>query len=696
MLCRLTLALIAALHLGCSDASEAPTVREPSSTSQAGQPTTAGAGAGAPALQQAGSPGASPTPRASLADWLRNARSGSLILRSQGGGNVSAGMDLGSEIEVTITGTIVRATVRQKFTNPSDAWVEGLYVFPLPDDAAVDHLRVLTDGRVIEGQIQEKEEARKTYEAAKAEGKRAGLVEQERPNVFTTSVANIRPDSEVTIEIEYQQSVRLDAGQFSLRVPTVVAPRYLPGQADLEAPLPTELHPFEITLDLAPGFDVATLESPYHPIAVVDDDDGHTYHVTLAEGPVPADRDFVLQWTPAPGQEPEAVVFTETVSGETYALMMVTPPFQERNDAKPLPREVIYVVDTSGSMAGASMVQAQSALAFALERLKPQDRFNVIQFNSVTSALFEKPQYADPATVKKALAYVDDLAADGGTVIAPAIRLALADDRASRASLRQIVFLTDGSVGNEGELLEEIEQSLGESRVFAVGIGNAPNTFFMRKLAELGRGSFTYIGDPNEVAEKMTGLFHKLESAVLADVAIELPEGIDVEMYPYRVPDLYAGEPVVVALKLDAPLDQASVKGWTADSPWQVNLGAWDMAERPGIHVLWARKAIEERMDDRLGTRDEKLLAELRAEIVDLAIDHHLVSAYTSLVAVDVTPERYAHEPLVPNSLGAKLPARWRADSAFGLAQGATPAGLHIWIGLLLCCIGWGWRRIAS
>ncbi len=194
----------------------------------------------------------------------------------------------------------------------------------------------------------------------------------------------------------------------------------------------------------------------------------------------------------------------------------------------------------------------------------------------------------------------------------------------------------------------------------------------------------------------MTTLFRKLESAVLADIEIELPEGIHVEMYPHEVPDLYAGEPVVVALKLDAPLEHASVKGWTGDSPWRVDLDEWEFEERPGIHVLWARQAIDERMDDRLGSRDDELLAVLRGEIVDLALNHHLVSAYTSLVAVDVTPERYADEALVPHLLGGRLPSGWQADAEFGFAQGATPASLHIGIGLLLAGLGWAWRRLAS
>jgi Ca-activated chloride channel family protein len=288
------------------------------------------------------------------------------------------------------------------------------------------------------------------------------------------------------------------------------------------------------------------------------------------------------------------------------------------------------------------------------------------------------------------------LEASGGTEFAMAIEMALAAEEGGRRSLRQVVFLTDGSVGNEAHLLEKIKADLGESRVFAIGIGGAPNTFFMRKLAQHGRGTFTHIGSPDEVEEKMTALFGKLESAVLADVEIELPEGSEAEMYPYEIPDLYVGEPIVAALKLTAPLTSATVRGWTGDSSWQVDLEEVDFEERPGIHTLWAKQAIDERMDDRLGTRDAKLLASLRAEVVEIALDHHLVSAYTSLVAVDVTPERYSDEALVPHQLGTRLPTGWQADSEFGFAQGATPAGLHIALGLFLVGAGWAWRRLAS
>lgn len=631
---------------------------------------------------------------AKLTDWVMAARSGSLILRPHDGRSVQPGPALDSEIWVSVTGIMARVKVRQRFVNPTDSWVEGIYVFPLPDEAAVDQMRIETDGRVMEGQIQEKGKARKTYEAAKKEGRRAGLVEQERPNIFTTSIANIRPGSEVTVEIEYQQSVRLDNGEFSLRVPTIVAPRYMPDQAEAETVPPPTLHKFEIDVDLVPGFDLDRLESPYHPIIIFDD--GHTYGVSLAEGPIEADRDFVLQWRPAPGLAPETAVFSETLGDDSYALIMVTPPFIEVAAHTGLRREVVFVIDTSGSMAGGSLAQAKSAVLFALKRLDSQDLFNLIEFKVHATALFSESRVASSSNLEEALEFVAKLGAGGGTNIAPAIRRALEDPVDSTRALRQVVILTDGGIGNEMQLLDELKLRVEESRIFAIGIGNAPNSYFMRKLAQLGRGSFTHIGNPAEVAEKMTTLFRKLESAVAADIEIEFSGGGELEMYPFNVPDLYLGEPVLVAVRLDEPFRAATITGWTGDTPWRVEVDERDILEREGIHVVWARQAIEERMDDRLASRDKNLLAQLRAEVVELALDHHLVSAYTSLVATDVTPERYRDETLVPYAMGATLPPSWQSDAKFGLAQGATPAGLQLMLGLLLVASSWALRRATS
>jgi Ca-activated chloride channel family protein len=659
--------------------------------------------------------------RQQLTDWTRAAKSGTLLLRTTGGTAITPGPVLETTVDITVTGLLARAKVHQRFGNPGDRWAEGIYVFPLPDDAAVDHMRIYTDVRVIEGKIQEKEQARNTYQRAKQEGRRASLVEQERPNVFTTHVANIPPGSEIGVEIEYQQSLQLDQGEFSLRFPMVVAPRYIPGQELSESaglgtaintgmgwapdtdrvpdgshitppvrhPDAGPINPVEIRVDLAPGFELDRLESPYHEIVV--SESGQRYAVSLAGVPVPADRDFVLQWTPLPGEEPTAALFTEVLGDRDYALLMVTPPRLPGNRPAPPPREIVYVIDTSGSMAGDSLDQAKRALGMALGRLRTGDSFNVIQFSSITESLSPQSLTASRANVERALQYVESLDANGGTEILPAIQRALAAHGARQRLLRQVVFLTDGSVGNEKELFEAIRASLGESRLFTIGIGSAPNSHFMRKTAQMGRGSFTHIGKPEEVAEKMTGLFSKLEAVVLTDIELELPAGDSAELYPDGISDLYLSEPAVFALKLDEPLDWLRVRGFRGHEPWQAELDTMDTEDRRGVHVLWARRKIAALMDARLGERDEGALHDLREAVVEVALEHHLVSSYTSLVAVDITPERRGYEELSAHALATNLPAGWNFESVFGMAKTATTADLRMAIGLLLVLAGFAW-----
>jgi Ca-activated chloride channel family protein len=643
--------------------------------------------------------------RRQLAEWQRAATSGTLLLHEAGSGVLEPGPTLSTQVEITVSGPLARVIVSQRFHNPGGGWAEGIYVFPLPDDAAVDHMSVYTDTSVLEGRIEEKAEARKTYERAKREGRQAGLVEQERPNVFTTHVANIPPDSEVTVEIAYQQSVKVDDGTSSLRFPTVVAPRYVPGLAHSEleplapagSPHPPEalrlggptrlpgrdpIQTIEIAVDLAAGFEIDFVDSPYHEIFVEDAPDGVRVHLAASEAP--ADRDFELRWAPAAGAEPAASLFSESFSDEHYALLMVTPPRVAEPGHDPQPRDVIFVIDTSGSMAGQSLLQAKHALELAIERLRPDDRFNVIEFNSRTNSLFASALFADRRNVAAALEFVDGLVAQGGTEILPAIAAALADGDRRAAALRQIVFLTDGSVANEVEVFDEIVTNLGDSRLFAIGIGSAPNSYFMRKIAELGRGSSIHIGDPDEVAERMDVLFRKLESVVLRDIELEFTNGEIVEQYPPEISDLYFGEPIVVALRLDAPLDGVVVHGRTGDTRWQTAFDRNDVQERPGLHVRWARSKIAALMDARIGRSNPRELDELREETVAVALDHHLVSAYTSLVAVDVSARRRDDESQTSHRLVANLPAGWHSGTVFGMAGTASSAPLRCAIGLAI------------
>ncbi len=632
---------------------------------------------------------------------LGDAKQGRLVFKSKDG--ILAAPTLKTDVHMRISGMIARVKVEQHFKNPTNDWMEGVYVFPLPEESAIDHLNMKIGERVIEGQIKEKEQAKKVYEAAKHEGKKATLLEQERTNIFTTNVANVGPLEEITVVIEYQETLRYDQGQFRVRFPMVVAPRYIPGSPlasdfvgtgfspdtdqvpDASQITPPVLHPSKgpinpvsIKIDLDAGFQLAQLESPYHKTDMKQD--GHRYSISLAAGETPATRDFELVWKPEVGDKPQAAVFTETKKDKTYALVMVMPPSAaSKPKTMPMPREVIFVIDTSGSMEGMSMEQARESLVLALGRLTPRDRFNVIQFNSYTSKLYPDSVPVNSRTLRDAQDYARNLRANGGTEIAGALDAALIGSDNPNV-IRQVVFMTDGSVGNEEALFGIIRKKLGDSRLFTIGIGSAPNSLFMTKAAEFGHGTFTYIGKVEEVNEKMSGLFRKLENPVLTNISLRLPGVIEGEMWPRQLPDLYAGEPVMLSAMLNDTGADMTVSGTSGAVKWSTNLALAANKTESGVAVLWARKKISSLMDAAHTNPDEA-----KSAIITTALDHHLVSKYTSLVAIDVTPSRSSDAILKTGAVATNLPEGWNHEAVFGqLPKTATPADLNLLIGLAL------------
>jgi Ca-activated chloride channel family protein len=639
---------------------------------------------------------------------LQDVTQGMLLFRTAQPGRFVPARTLKTDVHIDVTGIIGRATVRQEFVNPSRAkedWAEGIYVFPLPETAAVDHLRMTIGDRIIEGQIKERAEAKKVYEQAKQEGKHTSLIEQERPNIFTTSVANIGPGERITVEIEYQETLRYDSGQFQLRFPMVVGHRYSPGipvivedqkpngsgigldtdrVADasritppVQKPGQGSINPVSLSLTITSGFPLATIDSAFHPIILVHDPDGR-HHITIKEDTVPADRDFQLNWQPATDTTPTATVFTDQRDGETYALLMVMPPRQQSETRSLIPRDVTFVIDTSGSMAGTSIEQAKASLALALSRLTTQDRFNVIQFNSSVRALFSSLQPVTIQTIKKAIRYADQLAANGGTEIVPALRQALTSPE-DPTRLHQVILLTDGQVGNEAELFELLHHRLGNRRVFTIGIGSAPNSHLMRKTAEFGRGSFTYVGSVTEVKEKMDALFRKLERPVLSNLAFDQAGWVEVEPYPSRLPDLYEGEPLILAVKAHSFPKQVVLHGQMGTKPWSLPVSLTQATARGRLSAYWARQKIASLMDDSDAGRTED---SIRKSVLDVALAHHLVSKYTSLVAVDITPARPADATLTTHAQPTNLAAGQEYQAIFGLPGTATDGQLNLLIGL--------------
>ncbi len=626
-------------------------------------------------------------------------QSGSLLLRMQSGYRIATRMN--TDIDLQVSGLVARVSVQQRFLNDGAEWVEGIYVFPLPDDAAVDRLRMHIGERIIEGEIREKEKARKEYEQAKIQGKKASLVEQQRANLFTTSVANIGPGEEVTVEIEYLQNLKYDEGTFSLRFPLTVTPRFIPGAplpdrkgsgwsrdtalvpdaSLITPPVVTKSKDHKVTLDarINAGVPLEIVASRYHPIEV--QQVGDSFQVTLMNGAAPLDHDLELFWRPVPDKAPRAMVFSEMLKGDPYVLLMLLPPNEAIADSVVMPRELIFVIDTSGSMHGTSIEQAKRALLLALDGLKPADRFNVIQFNSVTRSIFPHSVMADPGYIRTAEAYVRGLKADGGTNMRPALERALRS-AASETHLRQIIFITDGSVGNEQELYKLIERDLDQARLFTVGIGSAPNGWFMRKAAEAGRGTYSYISALHEIDEKMERLIRKLERPQVTDIRIEWPDGLSPIAYPEAIPDLYAGEPIVVKARLEnqpRPGDLIRISGDSAGGTWGSELPLAEVSDSPGIAALWARARIEMLLDEERRGRDP---AETRTAVVKTALEHHLVSKFTSLIAVDKTPLRPLSASLNKEQVPNLLPYGQSQEAIFGFPATATKAPMHRLIGV--------------
>lgn len=621
-----------------------------------------------------------------------NARADAGALILQAGGHSVPAASVHASVEMVIRGPVARVEVTQHFTNHTGRWMEGVYQFPLPDEAAVDRLRMRIGERLIEGEVRERREAKRVYERARDSGRRATLVSQDRPNLFTARVANIAPGETVEVILAYVQSARWQDGAFELRFPMTYTPRFepesgapLPGPgADTGGPPtagnPTPAVAMDIWMDA--GLPLAKLDSRYHALDVAHEDGWQ--RLRLAEGAVAADRDFVLRWEPATGPAPRVAAFNEVGGEAGYAMLMVVPPDPGR--MLPTPREVIFILDTSGSMHGDSIVQARSALRRALDRLNPDDRFNVIAFDSETQSLFTGPQFAVDAAKRDAMEWVDSQRADGGTVMAPALEAAL-EGRAPHPYLRQVVFMTDGAVGNEEQLLGLIHQRLGESRLFTVGLGSAPNTWFMREAAEFGRGSFTHIADLAEVDERMSGLFERLAHPAMTDVCVDWPGAA--MQYPNPVPDVYAGEPLVVFARLPAVYGSVEVCGARAGVTWRDSARLADAPRRAGIAKLWARARIEALMDSRVTGADPEAV---REQVLAVALEHQLMSEFTSFVAVDKTPARTA-KLLQKRRLAAAAPA----GSSTGLPQTAAGLTLHGvlgLLGLLLALAAWALRRV--
>nr|WP_133007135.1 marine proteobacterial sortase target protein [Marinobacter sp. JH2] len=591
---------------------------------------------------------------------------------------------LDSDFDVQVSGLLAQTRLTRAFKNTSDQWQEGVFVFPLPDKATVYGLVMTVGERRVVGRLEPKAQARKTYEKAKAAGQHAATVEQQRPNVFTSRVANIPPGETVQVEIRYQQPVSYRLGEFELRLPTTLTPRYMPGEtvADTQknwhsgwamptdqVPDANEISPFTVrandvspqshratmTLEIESGFPLAEVTSPSHRLHT--NIDGTRVTVTPEGDQVLMNKDVVVRWRAVAGREPTAAVFHQQWQGQDFLMAMVLPP---ESTGPVLRRELQFVIDTSGSMAGESMVQARDALLRGLDTLRPGDYFNVIQFNSQAHTLFAQPVPAERHYLARARHYVHNLQAEGGTEMAGALSLAMSMNKAPvEALVQQMVFITDGAVGNETALFEKIRRGLNDRRLFTVGIGSAPNMHFLREAARWGRGEYTAIHNSGEVNQALNKLFSAMEAPVMTDMNVRWPlHGAESNAVPSKPGDLFRGRPLVQAIQGVPAAGELEVSGkLPGGRRWSTRLNLSHAATATGLNRHWARGRIDELMD----TASLNGESPNESSIIKLSVAHQVMSPFTSFVAVEEQPVRPATENMESEQLPTLLPAGSRS-----------------------------------
>jgi len=657
-----------------------------------------------------------------------------LLYFQAGDGQKNQALSLNSDVQMDINGIINRVTVTQVFKNTASEWQQGVYVFPLPEDSSVDRLTIKIGDRIIKGEIQLKEVAEKTYRAALKAGKKASVVHQNRPNLFTTKIANIAPGEEVRVEIGYLQKVHIEGAMFSVRFPMTMTPRYSPElsqnknikEIDRESGQVVKslglLSLFKLTsnesldsntasigINLNSGFPISSVNSPSHKVLINNELNNaqinkqtvlgnEPLQINLAAGRVNMDQDFVLEWTPTIASAPRVSFFSETWGGEYFGLLMVMPgELRSVADVELINsdgysalngRELVFVIDTSGSMGGASIKQAKAALNYALSRLRPLDQFNIIEFNSNARGLFEQSKYASRNNLNLARRFSDSLRSSGGTNILGALELMfdstssdypLENQKQSVGKQKQFVFLTDGSVSNESALFSLIKNRIYQGRLFTIGIGSAPNSYFMRKAAEFGRGSFTHIASTNEVERKIINLFKKIETPQLVNVDLIADSNADLEIFPKVIPDLYSDQPLVVSMKSSTPFSDFRLQGQIDGLEWEKEV-ITKAAKHSGIAALYGRAHIESLEDGRhLSGNKEVFTGEIKA----VALFHKLVSRYTSLIAVEEWVSRPKYEDFKRTRLKNLLP---RGSTMKGVSENNVSAPL----------ISMGYPRTAS
>jgi Ca-activated chloride channel family protein len=563
-----------------------------------------------------------------------------------------------TDVQASITGAIGSVEVTQRFVNPFSGKIEAVYVFPLPDNAAVNEFLMTVGDRRIRGIIRERQEAQRIYAEARSQGYVVSLLTQERPNIFTQKVANIEPGKRIDITIRYFHTLAYSEGAFEFVFPMVVGPRFNPphrtdgvyaspvgsapagdpGATNVQYLAPSQRSGHDIGIRVAietGGAPLGEVMSNSHVVRVEHpsgDEPGRAVVTLTASDTIP-NKDFVLRYTLAGDGVRSSAVSAATDSGSYFSMMLVPPSSFTSTPRRPL--ELVFVLDCSGSMSGEPLSQAKQAVQRALRRLGADDTFQIIRFSNNASTLGPAPLAANPANVRRGLEYLDSLNSEGGTMMIEGIRAALAFPH-DPSRFRFVCFLTDGYIGNEDEILGEISRSLGPTRIFSFGIGSSVNRYLMESMARLGRGAVSYAAAGDSSTQTMDAFMERIEHAPMTDIRLELVGMSEAEVYPSRVPDLFAGRPVMIAGRFSGAPGSVRVSANVAgervfmDVPIRASAGASD-ASPAALAAVWARHKIADLADGGAASG----AAEVAGSIRDVALRFGLMSPYTAFVAVD-------------------------------------------------------------
>lgn len=587
-----------------------------------------------------------------------------------------------TDVKASVAGYIASVSVTQQYENPYQEKIEAIYVFPLPQDAAVSEFVMTVGERKIRGLIRERERAERLYAEAREQGYVASLLTQERPNVFTQSVANIEPGKRIDIALTYFNPLALHDGEYEFVFPMVVGPRFNPpgtrngigavprgqygssGQATEVHYLPPDQrsgHDIALAVDIDAGLPIEHLESPTHVIDTTAPSPTRR-RVTLHAGDTVPNKDFVLRYRLS-GEDVRGAFLTHRDQRGGFFTMLLQPPAELAQVGR-APMELIFVLDCSGSMSGAPLDIAKRTAERALRRLGPNDTFQIIQFSESAAQLGPQPLAATPANLERGLAYLHGLHSEGGTMMIEGVKAAL-DFPHDPQRLRIVSFMTDGFIGNDAEILGEVQQRVRDARVFSFGIGSSVNRYLLDRMAMLGRGAVAYVGLDEGSQRAVDQFYERVSHPALTDLSIDWG-GLEVtDVYPRRLPDLFVGRPVVVTGRFrgDAPTT-VRVTGRAGGTVRTVAIAADPTdaaATHPALANVWARLKIAD-LEDRATVEPA---GESNGAIKQVALEYGLMSSFTAFLAVD-SSHRTAGDHGTTVAVPVPVPDGVRYDTTVG------------------------------